>query len=240
VGFLCNKALAAGFSPAVSIPLESGEGKVGDIVTYANGVYDLATKEYDASMFGVIVDNPTYSIEDKNLSSYQLVSSWGEIPVNVSGKNGEIKQGDLITSSDIAGVGVKALQSGQIIGIALADYSPANPDDIGQVLTFVDIRTSFAEGTLSKNLLDVLRNSVTSSFMTPLESLRYLLAIAVVFVTFTIGFSSFGKTTGATVEALGRNPLAGNSIRKVMLFNFALTFLIMIGGLVIAYFILVI
>jgi len=55
-----------------------------------------------------------------------------------------------------------------------------------------------------------------------------------------IGFSSFGKITGSSVEALGRNPLAGGAIRRVMLFNFILTFLIMAMGLGVAYFILTI
>lgn len=244
VGFVlafkyATPALGAGFNTAISIELSGEPGKEGDIVSYSEGVYSLAKKDYDASMFGVIVTNPASSIEDTNLQNSSLISSFGEVLVNVSGKNGEIKEGDLITSSDIPGVGVKATQSGQILGIARNDFTPANASDTGQILVFVDIRTSFIEKTLSKNLLDILRNSLTSPFMTPIEALRYLLAIGVVFAAFVIGFSSFGKITGSSVEALGRNPLAGSSIRRVMIFNFVMTFIIMIGGLAIAYFILV-
>ncbi len=88
----------------------------------------------------------------------------------------------------------------------------------------LDIKTSFVDKSINKNLFDTLKNSLTSPFMTPIESLRYLLAIAVVFASFVIGFTSFGKITGTSVEALGRNPLAGSTIRKVIFFNFAMTF----------------
>jgi F0F1-type ATP synthase membrane subunit c/vacuolar-type H+-ATPase subunit K len=231
--------LASYFDPAVSLPIENEVSNPGDIVSDAEGKYALSTKAYDAAMFGVIVENPSTSFEDLNLPRFKLVSSFGEMPVWVTAKNGNIKTGDLITTSDYPGVGEKADQSGQILGIALEDYAPQNSKDIAKILVFVDIKTSFVDKTISKNLLDVLRMSLTSPFMTPVEALRYLLAIAVVFASLVIGFSNFGKITGSSVEALGRNPLAGPSIRRVVAFNFVMTAIIMIIGLVIAYFILI-
>jgi F0F1-type ATP synthase membrane subunit c/vacuolar-type H+-ATPase subunit K len=229
----------ASYSPAVSIQTENNAGNDGDIVSYADGKYSLSGKSYDTSMFGVIVSNPNTSFVDTNLENYKLVTSFGETLVNVTAKNGNIKTGDFITSSDYLGVGEKAEESGQILGIALEDYAPQNPTDITKILVFVDVRTNFIDKTISKNLLEVLRSSIASPFMTPIAALRYLLAIAIVFATFVIGFSNFGKITGTSVEALGRNPLAGPSIRRVVFFNFAMTALIMILGLGIAYFILI-
>lgn len=232
--------MASTYDPAVSLPIENEISNAGDIVGYTDGKYSLSSKPYDVSMFGVIVDSPNTSFEDLNLEKYKLVSSFGEIPVWVTAKNGNIKTGDLITSSDYAGVGQRADESGQILGIALEDYAPQKSTDIEKILVFVDIKTNFVDKTISKNLLEVLRMSLTSPFMTPIEALRYLLAIAVVFTSLVIGFSNFGKITGSSVEALGRNPLAGPSIRKVVVFNFVMTLMIMIIGLVIAYFILII
>lgn len=230
---------AASFSPAVSISTDNNEGNPGDIVSYQNGKYTLARKIYDSGMFGVIVEDPATSLVDTNLSQYKLISSFGETLVNVSARDGEIKEGDLLTSSDIPGVAVKAEESGQILGVALEGYNPTNSEEIGKIWVFVDIKTSFIEKAMRKNLLDVLRTSLTSPFMTPIEALRYLLAIAIVFTSFLIGFTSFGKITGSSVEALGRNPLAGGAIKKVIAFNFAMTFVIMALGLAIAYFILI-
>jgi F0F1-type ATP synthase membrane subunit c/vacuolar-type H+-ATPase subunit K len=231
---------ASSYDPAVSLPIENEVSNDGDILSYTDGKYSLSDKPYDTSMFGVIVDNPNTSFEDLNLEKYELVSSFGEIPVWVTAKNGNIKTGDLITTSDFAGVGQKADESGQILGIALEDYAPQKSTDMEKILVFVDIKTNFVDKTISKNLLEVLRMSLTSPFMTPIEALRYLLAIAVVFAALVIGFSNFGKITGSSVEALGRNPLAGPSIRKVVIFNFVMTVIIMLIGLVIAYLILVI
>ena len=239
--FISTKSIgyASYFDPAVSLPIENETSNAGDIVSDADGKYALSTKAYDTAMFGVIVENPSTSFEDLNLEKFKLVSSFGEMPVWVTAKNGNIKTGDLITSSDYPGVGQKADESGQILGIALEDFEPSKSTDMAKILVFVDIKTSFVDKTISKNLLEVLRMSLTSPFMTPIEALRYLLAIAVVFASLVIGFSNFGKITGSSVEALGRNPLAGPSIRRVVVFNFVMTAIIMIIGLVIAYFILI-
>ncbi|GIW60430.1 MAG: hypothetical protein KatS3mg087_1496 [Patescibacteria group bacterium] len=234
-----NKSFALETTAAYSIQIKDNKGDDGDIVTYKDGVYNLASEKYDTQMFGVITDTPATSLEDLNLTNYKLVVSFGEAVVNVSNRYGDIKEGDFITSSDIPGVGVKATESGQILGVALEDYNPGNPEDIGKILVFVDIKTNFIERKMNKNLIEILRTSLTSPFMTPIEALRYLLAILAVFASFVIGFSSFGRITGTSVEALGRNPMAGAAIRRVVIFNFLLTFIIMAVGLAIAYFVLV-
>jgi len=145
-----------------------------------------------------------------------------------------------LKTSDIPGVGVKATEDGQVVGVAMEDFNSENDTDIGQIYVLMDIRTKFFGKGLSGNILSIIRNSLTSPFMTPIQALRYLLAIAIIFASFVIGFSSFGKITGSSVEALGRNPLASTSIRKVVFFNFILTFVIMVMGLVAAYFVLTI
>lgn len=232
------KSLAVSYEEAVSVPFAEGVGKTGDIISYVGSQYTLSSKMYDSNMVGVVVDNPAVSFEDRTLTNSKLITSVGEVLVNVSSKYGDIKEGDYVTSSDIAGVGVKALESGQVLGIALEDFNNSGSEEIGQVYVLLGIETSFVDASMSKNLLDTLKNSLTSPFMTPIEALRYLLAIAIVFASFVIGFSSFGKITGTSVEALGRNPLAGGTIRKVIFFNFAMTFIIMAIGLGIAYLIL--
>lgn len=225
---------------AVSLPLEQGLGGEGEIVTYENGIYSLSKKEYDQNMFGVIVTEPTSYLEDRSITNGKLVTSGGEVLVKVSALNGPISEGDYITSSAIAGLGMKALDSGPVLGIALEDFKPANVSDSGLIRVFVDLKTNFQDRGLQGNILDMLRSSLSSRFMTPIEALRYLLAITVIFASFVIGFTSFGRITGSSVEALGRNPLASAAIRRVIIFNFFLTFFIMAVGFGIAYLMLVI
>lgn len=229
------KTYGVSYDTAVSVPFPAGIGTGGDIVSYSNGEYLLTEIPYDPMMVGVIVEDPEVALEDRNLENYQFISSYGEVLVNVKG---DISEGNYVTSSDIAGVGVRADDNGYVLGVALEEFTPANSSDIGQIYILLDIKASFIDNTLSKSLLSTIKNSLSSPFMTPIEALRYLLAIAVIFASFVIGFGNFGKITGSSVEALGRNPLARGAIRKVIVFNFILTFMIMLMGVGIAYLIL--
>lgn len=227
---------------AQSLPVDPyGEvpPKPGDIVTQKNGIYTLSNFSYDSDVVGVIVTNPELSLEDLNLTNGSLVANRGEIQVNVSNANGNIKEGDYLTTSEIPGVAVKALESGQVIGTALADFSAEGTGSTGQIWANVDMRINYMDKNLSLNLVDVVRKSLNSPFMTPIQALRYLLVFIIVISSFVIGFSSFGRISMETVESLGRNPLASTSIRRVMIFNFILTGIIMGIGLGIAYLILI-
>jgi F0F1-type ATP synthase membrane subunit c/vacuolar-type H+-ATPase subunit K len=73
----------------------------------------------------------------------------------------------------------------------------------------------------------------------PIESLRYLLAIAMVLIAFTLGMIYFGRSSRAGIEAIGRNPLAKKVIQLTVFMNIILTVVIVLVGLGIAYLILV-
>lgn len=227
---------------AVSLPIDPYNdivAKSGDIITQKEGRYRLADYSYDADLVGIVVDSPDLSLEDLNLVDSNLVTSFGEVLVNVSNKTGNIKEGDYLTSSDIPGVAVKAIESGQVIGIALENFESEITDERGQIWVAVDIRTNYVDKNLSLNILEVIKKSLNSPYLTPIQALKYLLVFIIVISSFIIGFSSFGRISMETVESLGRNPLASSSIRKVMIFNFILTFIIMGIGLGIAYLILI-
>jgi hypothetical protein len=225
---------------AITLSVSNADAKEGDVISFTNGIYSLSTKSYDENIFGVVVNSSAITLEDQNNTAGKLLSSYGEVLVNISAANGPISSGDYITSSATPGVGQKATDAGQILGIALEDYKPSNSSQVGQIHVFVDIRTNLISKSVGGNLLDAISASLKSPFMTPMEALRYLLAIGVILASFVIGFTSFGRITGSSVEALSRNPLAASSIRRVIVFNFVLTAIIMAVGLGIAYFILVI
>jgi len=233
------KSFAITADTAVSVPFPVGVGNPGDIVSFYNSDYQLASVEYDQSIVGVIVNDPVASYEDQNLDSYKLVVDSGEVVLNVSNKNGEIKKGDFVTSSDMPGVGIKADRSGQIVGVALENYVSTNSTDIGQIALLISIRYNVSGSSNQTNVLTALKAGLESEFLSPLITLRYILAALVSGVSFIIGFRSFGKVSGSSVEALGRNPLASSTIKRVVLFNFVLNSMIMLGGLLLAYFILV-
>lgn len=216
-----------------------GEGaKAGDIVSYIGGQYVLSSVFYDQNMFGVITSEPSVAVEDRALANSKYVVSEGEAFINVSTKNGPIQKGDYITSSDVPGVGQRADKPGQVIGIALQNYAAESPSAIDDILVLLDIRTNYVSD-VKVNLLQFFKTSSGAPFLTPLTSLRYLLAALIAGGAFVVGFASFGKTSGSGVEAVGRNPLAKRTIQISMVFNFVMAAGIMLAGLLLAYLILV-
>lgn len=219
-----------------SVPLDVGEE--GSIVSFRNGTYELSKEPYDSGIMGVISTTSALSLEDVNLTQSKSVAVSGEVNVKVFTKNGPIAVGDLITSSDVPGVGQKVLLSGQVLGAALQAYDSPNPDTVGLITVLVDSRSNVASNNMKVNLVQALKSGYSDVVFTPATSLRYLLAIIIVAVSFLLGFASFGKVSGKSVEALGRNPLASKLIKSVVVFNFMLTFIILVVGLALAYFIL--
>jgi F0F1-type ATP synthase membrane subunit c/vacuolar-type H+-ATPase subunit K len=203
--------------------------------------YVLSTEPFDGHMYGVVTESAILTFEDQTLSESEskLVTSFGETLVKVSTANGDIKSGDYITTSETPGVGQKADVGGHVLGRALNDFSSGNPSEIGEVMVFVDIKSIQLIRGIRMNLLETIKSGSRAAFLTPLDALRYLLAVIVTSACFIVGFSSFGKVSGGSVEALGRNPLASKAIKSAVVFNFLLTFGIMLVGLVLSYLILV-
>ena len=237
--FLAKTVFANTYDFAVSVPVVDPTIQEGSIVSYVDGSYVLSIEAYDTNMFGIVSGNPSLYLEDTNLESYVLVGSKGEMDVRVSTKNGPIKNGDYLTTSEIPGVAQLADKSGRVLGTALDSYEVEDPNEIGIIPAYVDIKSHLKQESLTENLLTVVSDGLSSAFLTPLASLRYIMALIVTSITFAIAFLSFSRLTSRGVEALGRNPLAGSSIKSVIVFNFILTFIIIACGLAIAYLILV-
>lgn len=224
----------SGSGVGVSVEITDPEADFGDIVSFKNGSYALSSEAYDSSMFGVITEGPPLLLEPAAGGNTIPVIPYGEVLVRVINTNGEIRAGDYITSSENPGVGQKATRGGYVLGIALEGYNSSN---IGIIPVLADIKPAVVQ-TVSENLFDALRTGIQAPFLTPTTSLRYLLAALATAASFIIGFSSFGRISGRGIEALGRNPLAQRAIQTGIVFNFVLTAVIMLLGLLLAYFIL--
>lgn len=128
--------------------------EAGDVVTHDPTLpagIKKATKPYDAQLIGSISTKPGIVL-DEGIGfgkgwQYPVALS-GRIPVKVSTINGPIKSGDLLTSSTIPGVAMKATKAGAVIGQALESY---DGEGVGKVLTFV--KTSYFNGVSSLDLL---------------------------------------------------------------------------------------
>ncbi|MEI6296857.1 MAG: hypothetical protein WCO84_04405 [bacterium] len=120
-------------------PTNDNSIESGDIVSLDPDM-DIGVKKSEKStkelILGVASTKPALLIggmEGEGISGIPVALS-GRVPVKVSTENGNIKKGDNLTMSSIAGVAMKARKSGNIIGKAISGYSD---DGIGRVNMFV-------------------------------------------------------------------------------------------------------
>lgn len=224
---------------AITSPVDDADAQDGDIIcTYTDG-NARCKEEYDAAIYGVITDNPAASLTDTEVKNGRLVITSGIATVRINSENGDITEGDFITSSSVPGVGMKADRNGYVVGKAIESYSNSNTTGIGKIQILVSVHP---EGKLTGtrgNLLQFIRQGITVPVFSPVESLRYLLAVIIVIVSFTLGMIYFGRASRAGIEAVGRNPLAKRVIQLTVVMNIVLTIVIVLVGLGIAYLILI-
>lgn len=239
--FIQSSVSAQSSRIAVTIPFEEGTAETGDLIVVEADEYTFAQKDYHEDMYGVVAEDSAISLIDRSLNevnSVKVVSS-GEAYVKVSSINGNIVSGDLITSSPIEGVAQKADVSGYVLGSALENYESNDPEEVGLILVQVNIRSAYIPNRSQKDLLNFMKSGAMAPIISPLTTFRYLISALVVIASFVIGFSSFGKISGKSVEALGRNPLAGRDIKIAVIFNSIFVFGIMLAGIFLSYLILV-
>ncbi len=227
---------------AISLELQEKNVPEGSIISATKNGYSLSKERYDNGIYGVTSKAPAVSLESQKGNNLHTIVYVGQSEVLVSAKNGSIKKNDFITSSTDPGIGVKATENGFVVGIALENFSGNNT---GKILVNIDphfnttkIQTDSENGR--DNIFNLLKNAKRSPSLSPLDSLRYLIAALVVIISFVLGFAYFGKVAQRGIEAVGRNPLAGRFIEFSVILNVLLTALIIIVGLGLAYLILII
>lgn len=233
-----NNDLSQGI--AIDIEIDAKDVPNGSIISLDEGKYKLSSSPYDGSVFGVSTKNPSVAFIDVANKNKWSVVTMGKTLVRVTTLNGEIKAGDVITTSSLPGVGQKATENGYVIGIAQDDYSEADPNKVGTIYATLHLNYGLLSSNLRENLLDSILKGSRAPLTSPLNALRYLVAGIIAFVSFGSGFWFFGKVSSRGVEAVGRNPLARKFILISVVLNVLLTIGVMLCGVALAYLILVI
>lgn len=211
----------------------------GAVVSFNNGEYHLTTQSFDPSLFGVVSLNPAIVYNDTSVTQPYSVITTGLVYILVDSTNGTINSGDFLTSSTRPGVATKADKTGYILGRAIDKYQNSNTSQTGKIRADLNIHFNTVTSKLSTNLLETFRLGLASPVLTPLASLRYILAVLIALSSFILGFVFFGRVSAQGVEAIGRNPLAGRLIQLSVFINLLITVAIMLAGLGIAYLILI-
>ncbi len=225
------------FGVARYVPLDDKDSQDGTIISFNNKQYVSSRFAYDQDVVGVITANPAVVFKVEGLGKNPLLSD-GNVYVRISAKNGAIARGDEIAASDIQGVGMKATRSGFVIGTALEDYNPSDPNKEGMISVALNMHYLLREPKLAKGFFEALQLTALATYEAPTIVFRYFLAALLVIVSSILGAFTFAKIARNGIEALGRNPLAGKTIQVGILMNVMITVAIVFSGLAVAYFVL--
>ncbi len=211
---------------AYSVQLNNPDASTGQIVSQTDGKYALSTKEYDSGVYGVIVNDPAVSLNQITTTTKYVVIN-GQANVSVSKKNGDIKEGNLITTSKDLGIGQKATKSGHVLGKALRDFpNETDKGEIGSIPILINVnynQVSAQSESLTQTGLDQVTKKVSLALVSgnlP-DLLKYVFALLLGLISFFVGLYHFVKSNRTAVESIARNPMAKHDIQKQLVIGTA-------------------
>lgn len=213
--------------------IADGEAKDGDLLSMTDKGLVRSDRIYDSRMFGILQEKPLVVFNQTDISG-KPVARTGRVKINVINTGGAINPGDYLTSSEKPGKAQKADQSGYVVGTALEKSDQTE----GQILAAVKIEYAELTTVRSANRFFEYFGAALSKNVKDPEKfgqvVRYILAGLVLLTSFFFGFITFSKSLPKSIEAIGRNPLAKNTIQFSLILNIVLIIAVGILGLVAA------
>lgn len=245
---LPGRARAQNFDIASNYEVADTDVIAGDIITSNDQGLVRAENPYDNKLFGIIQDNAVMVFTEATGSGKAIVRN-GDALVRVSDFNGEIKIGDRVTSSSLKGYGMKATQSGYVIGVATGEFKEDQTIDFQgkQVKTGtiqVALKIEYAEISTPRSANRYLEYFGVAFFKNVQDPERFALVMKsiiagiIAITSFAAGFFAFTRAISKGVEAIGRNPLAKKTIQIAIVIQLVLTVFTTIAGLVGAFIVL--
>jgi len=138
-----------------------GQGDLLSVSQEASDTFQQSAVPYDPALSGVITVTAGLIAGggDENHGS-NVITLAGRVPVNVTGGNGPIAIGDYITSSEVAGYGMKATQPGEVVGTAMEAFDGSSVNDTGTVLVFIDPRYEMGDQSFLQQVTQYVQESL--------------------------------------------------------------------------------
>lgn len=217
-----------------------------------------ATQENINSLLGVTAESNRTLIELHNNSANTQVITDGTAEVFVTNHNGTIQAGDLLSVSQLAGVAAKATDQPLILGTALQDFDPGNPEQIirnveqelaaagidheegvylGRIVVDIEPQANPAlkQNTTSNGLVGTVLGQLTDQGVSPIRIVTAFVVFgASIVLSSVITYSSVKNS----VVAIGRNPLSKSAIYGGLARIFSLSVAILSVALLAVYLIL--
>lgn len=225
-----NTLLNAQGAAAISQSFQTTEtnlttGALMSLKAGSNSTVELATLNNAQRLVGVAGADTL--VELGNGPGTQVVTS-GVALALVSDADGPINSGDKITASPIAGIGQKATNSAQVVGIAQGSLTASNwqlktvqAQDGSQVQVHIgkiplQINVTFyvppgSQASFLPAFLQDFANAVSGKEVSPVRVVISALILILAFVSIAVLLYS---TVRSSIISIGRNPLSEKAVRK--------------------------
>lgn len=219
---------------------------LGTMVSLQGGnaeVVSPATSSNVGNLLGVVIDNSASLLAITSDQEKQVqIATNGVAHVLVSDINGEVKEGDHITASPIAGVGMKATGNVRILGVAQSDMANARKTsykneggaeqsvNIGQVPVVVNVAYYFKEPdkTLIPPAIQNLANALAGRIVSPIP---ILISAGIFLIMLIVVAAIVYSMIRGSIISVGRNPMSQAAVYRNMIQMSAIVIVILGVGL---------
>lgn len=219
---------------AISQGVKAAEGaqEAGTIVSLVEGSDNTAVPATPATagrLFGIISKSSLLELSNTGSNDISVVVS-GNTPALVSDINGPVNYGDPITASPIAGVGMKATSSAQIVGTALGNLkdnitgqqtintTDGKPVTVNVGLVSIQVGVSYFVAPPGQDYMPAFMRSFANSIAgQPVSAIRTIAGFLVLLAGFGASAVLLYTSIRTSLKSLGRNPLASNTIRRSLI-----------------------
>ncbi len=168
----------------------------------------------DNTIIGAVSTSPGLILGwETQAQGYYPIALAGRTPIKVSGENGAITVGDRLAVSSVPGVGMKATQAGEVVGIAMEAF---NGEGSGAVMTFIQphywdgvtqesVTQAMPSSTVQTDAVLAVRNGMVSNIQ-KLSSMNWSIDFEGTFATrgsFDVEIASYQNTLVTSHAVLG-------------------------------------
>lgn len=240
-------AIAQGFQT------QEKDVKAGAIMSLKDGSpnnVEFANQDTIDKIVGVVGENPLISLTDGG-QSVQVITS-GVTSVLVGDINGDVKTGDKITASPIAGTGMKATTSNIVVGTAQADLTSVKTTQheitdteggkhtvkVGLIPVQVNVMFYAAPNDKASFLPSFLQDFANGVAGKEVSPVRVMIAAIIMLLSFLSIAVLLYASVKSSIISIGRNPLSEVSVRKSLFQIGAIVIAILLLALITIYLIL--
>lgn len=239
VGAQQSSTIAQGFQASTSDDI--APGALVSLKAGAGRSVELATLSSAERLIGIVDGNPLVAISREQQETQVVLS--GTTSVLVSDINGTIDDGDKVTTSPIAGVGMRATADSTVVGTAQSTFTSTGSRTIADKngknhtvrVGYVEVQVGIAyyQAPGSDFLPPFIQSVANSVAGRPVSLIRVLLCSVLLILGFTSVIILVYTSVRSAMTSIGRNPLAAKAIRKG-LYQVGIVSLVVVGSTLLA------